>query len=79
MEDDQFIEVPLNLDHNVSVDFLLQKPEKAESAFSRSEGQLEEDMLDCLNELQAIGGEQALDDRNEAADYPYSEMGNCCI
>jgi hypothetical protein len=55
------IQVPVKMDLNSSADFIQSKKREQEkiSVLSRSEGQLEEDLMDCLNELAAINEDNA--------------------
>ena len=73
---DLALQVPIKLDHNTSADFIKivsKKKEAADkvSAMSKSEGCIEDELLDVLNDLQGVG--------DERADYSELENGNCCI
>jgi hypothetical protein len=76
MNDEDFgIEVPVALNLNTSADFIVSKKKETDklSALSRSEGQYDEDLLDCLHEM--------LPDDGHGQEQDYSEFNeaNCCI
>lgn len=79
MESDLFdldLQVPVNLNHNTSADCIKIESKRRDvveknSVTSKSEANIEDELLDVLNELQGV--------EDERADYTEVDNGNCCI